>query len=186
MASTDAGIAGAIARVAETMARLIVQHAQLLRSELEGEGKILARRGRRTAIIVGKATPIVIAGVVLLSFAIAQFVGALLEGFLGRFATPLALLVIGAAEAGLATRWLVASLARLEAETKPPRATIDADKTQPPVPESQQPVPANLVHWPPRSDNTHAGKTGEQQGDDTWRNGMSATRQAIPAPGRRA
>jgi hypothetical protein len=106
MRSADVGIGEALTRIAETFGRLVVQHVQLLRSELEAEGQNLARRGRVAGTAVAKALPFVIAGIVVASIGIGQLSGLVLEPLLGRAAAPATMLLLGVLEAVLAGRWL--------------------------------------------------------------------------------
>jgi hypothetical protein len=93
-------------RVAERVTRLLVQHVQLMRSELEEEARLLGARGRTLANAAARAVPFLIAGIVLISIAAAQFAGLILEPWLGQFAAPLATMLVGGTELLVAGAWL--------------------------------------------------------------------------------
>ena len=116
----DLGIGEALGRVAETFGRLVVQHLQLLRSELEAETRALTIKGRTLAVAIAWATPFILAGVMVGSLALGQLLGLLMEPWLGRLATPLSTLLLGILEAVLAGSLLRMHLRPASATAQPP------------------------------------------------------------------
>lgn len=103
---SDASLGAMLTQVADHVVRLVVQHVQLARAELDGEVRALGLRTQTMAMTAAKAVPFLLAGVVLMSVAAAQFAGLLLEPWLGRLAGPGALLLVGVGETIVAVRWL--------------------------------------------------------------------------------
>ena len=110
MGAADGSIGEALARVAESFGRLVAQHLQLLRTELETEARDLSQRARTGGQAIGRALPFAIAGLVLLSWGVAEAVALLLWPLVGALARPLAFVVLGAAETVAAASWLKRSL----------------------------------------------------------------------------
>lgn len=106
MRTSDTSIVDALSRIAETFGRLVVQHIQLLRSEVESEASSLADKGRAVTAVVARAAPFILAGLTLASAGVALLIALALEPVLGRAAVPCALLFFGAGEASLASWWL--------------------------------------------------------------------------------
>lgn len=103
---SEPGIGEALSRVAESFSRLLVQHLQLLRAELEAEGRQLAETGRVVGAATVRALPFLIGGIAIATLGIAQLLGLALEPWLGRAAGPLCTLICGVTEAALAGEWL--------------------------------------------------------------------------------
>jgi hypothetical protein len=121
--ASDSGIGTAITRLMETISRLLVQHAQLLRSELETESRLLTDRVRSSISAIARAAPFLIAGAVLVSFAAGQLLGLALEPWLGRTAVPLSMATLGVWEVAIAARWLQRRLSGMERPDEPRRGS---------------------------------------------------------------
>lgn len=160
MKTSDSSIVEALSRLAETFGRLVVQHMQLVRSELESEGRVFAERGRKAALVIAKAVPFILAGLVLASFGAAYLVGLVLEPLLGRAATPVALLAFGAAEAAIAGRWL---MRHLPAMPQPSVKTEPAQVAGEEAPASTKDTPPGTQELPPLNTQLPTGRTSPMQ-----------------------
>jgi len=144
----ESRIADALTRVAETFSRLLVQHLQLLRSEVETEAKGAAAQARAASGAVARAAPFVIAGIALVSLAVAELVAMGLEPWLGRFAFPATALVGGGLEAVVAGQWLRRSLARsLRRDPRSVRTLPDGDSGPSESPDRGNDSQQTLLHW---------------------------------------
>jgi len=132
MRASEVSIGEALSRIAETFGRLVVQHVQLLRTEVEVEARELGRQGQTLGRIIAKAAPFILAGLVVASIALGQLLGLAFEPLLGRAATPVATLLIGAVEVLVAGRWLkrqLATTALAHRPTTPPAETTTLEKS---------------------------------------------------------
>jgi hypothetical protein len=127
-----------LTHIAETFSRLLVQHAQLLRAEVEAEARALNARIRKISRAALTALPFIIAGVAIVSLAVAQLVGLALEPRLGRAAAPIVLLALGLCEVAVAGFWLHRVLARTP-DTEAARGGTEAPLPLPAVRQDQAP-----------------------------------------------
>lgn len=130
---SESSIGEALTRIAETFSRLLVQHLQLLRSELESEGRDVAARARAVGVVAAIALPFVIAGVAIATLGLGDLLGFALEPWLGRVAVPLSLIACGIAESVVAGWWL----RRIWVRSARPVAA-SADVTPPEVPHTDR------------------------------------------------
>jgi hypothetical protein len=165
MKTSESSIVEALSRIAETFSRLVVQHVQLLRSEVESEARAMGERGRAISTVIAKSIPFVLAGLVLASFGLAQLLGLLLEPALGRAATPCAFLLFGLCEAALAGFWMKRQLPPLlrPKNVSEPRIA-DGPKSEQAVTPSSERAPENrelptITEQPPDSTSSPAQRS---------------------------
>jgi hypothetical protein len=138
MQTSETSIGEALSRIAETFGRLVVQHTQLLRSEVETEARDVARKAQAVGKMVAKAAPFILAGVVVASLALGQLCGLLIEPWLGQAAVPLATLLVGVAEATIALGWMKRQLPSTVESPRPDTAVKQTAAT--PLPRAADPI----------------------------------------------
>lgn len=116
MAKVDTGLSEALTRVTEQLGRLLTQHLQLARAELETEGRRVASRAKAGAHVTVRAVPFVLAGLVLASLGAATWLALALEGWLGRASMATSLVLVGLVETAGALAWLKRGLQRAAAQ----------------------------------------------------------------------
>ncbi len=129
MATTDS-IAEAFARVADSLGRLVVQHLELARVEIESEARELTHRARTGAAALARALPFAVAGLVLASWGMAELAARALAPGFGSFARPVSFVGLGLAEALLAAAWLKRALAAAPAKPTTPERPENSSARQ--------------------------------------------------------
>lgn len=119
MAKVDTGLSEALTRVTEQFGRLLTQHLQLARAELESEGRRVASRAKAGAQVTLRAVPFVLAGLVLASLGAAACLALVLEAWLGRASMATSLVLVGLVETAGALAWLKRGLQRAAQGSEP-------------------------------------------------------------------
>lgn len=139
MAKVDTGLSEALTRVTEQFGRLLTQHLQLARAELETEGRRVASRAKAGAHVTVRAVPFVLAGLVLASLGAATWLALALEGWLGRASMATSLVLVGLVETAGALAWLKRGLQRAaEAPSGPSEEARDTAALAPTSPAGRE------------------------------------------------